>query len=220
MRGISGYRTYALGAVVALAFATPAGARADERAELKFTVVLTAKVDGGQFVGVAFTGLDKVTFLPGDEVKITFEGNAEFDAEFWSRRYTWQKTEKRGKKKIITTTTKDAEVTWRAKWGAGIDGVFAFANGPAKEDVVKLPVSKLANAKPVKIVHKVEAVKLEFTVQPDPNRIVDRPADVPANAENLTVTPRQELPPKIDALISNGADLGKLVVTVKRPSGK
>lgn len=205
-----------LTAVVVATLAAPAVAQT----ELKFIVPLTVKVEGGRFVDVEFTGLDKVRFIPGDEVKARFEGGGEFDAEFWSRRYTWQKTEKRGKKKIITTTTKDAEVTWRAKWGAGIDGVLAFANGPNKNDVVRLAVSKLGSPKPIPIVQKVEAVKLEFTVRPDPDRVVDRPADVPPNATNLTATPDESSPPKTVALIDHGADLGKLVITVTRPSGK
>src|SRR5579871_5291307 len=64
-------------------------------------IPLTAKVDAGRLVDVEFTGLDKVVLIPGDRVQVKFEGSSEFSAEFWSRRYTWEKTEQRGKKKII-----------------------------------------------------------------------------------------------------------------------
>ena len=165
------------------------------------TINLTAKVTDGRLVDVGFTNLEQIRLIPGDTVQVTFAGPEEFDAEFWSRQYTWEKTEKRGKKKIITSMRKDAEVTWQARWGAGIDGVLDL--GKKKIQLAKL----LKKPEKIKVTDVVEKAALKFNVQPDPDRVVDRPDDVPANADKLRVDPPESEKPKVDALIADGATM-------------
>ncbi len=215
--------TYLLAALV---FIRPGTAAHGQTILPEVTLKLTAKVDGERFVGIDAHNLNGVQLVPGDRVEVRFERGSDFDAELWSRRYTWEKTEKRGKKKIITTMTKDAEVTWRATWGAGVEGVLTLGKDAVtshgvvgEQRVPGVLLSKLVNGAKaeVKIADKVPAASLQLIVK-EPDRDVDRPIDVPANAQKLTSTPREDQPPKVDVLVTQGADLGRVVLRITRPA--
>jgi hypothetical protein len=195
---------------------------------------LTAKVEDGRFVGIDVADLDKVHLVPGDLVTVRIEGAHNFNAEMWSRRYTWEKKEKRKKKEIITTMTQDADVTWQATWGSGVEGILTLGEhatisygaietigntkNEKKEKVVVLSRLMDRTVAHFQIADEVKAGSLQMTVKPEPDRVVDRPDDVPASASKLKATPSEDQPPKIDVLVAQGEDLGRVVLKITRPA--
>jgi hypothetical protein len=189
------------------------------------TVQLTAKVDADRLVGIDYNGLDKLNLVSGDRVEIALTPRGQFDAEYWSRRYTWTKEEKRGKKKVKTPMVVDAETTWQPRWGAGLDGVLKLG-GVVTQDGKAWKGSELSalSRSPARLTAADGggAATLTFKVSPDPDRIVERPPEVPSETEakDWKADPPEADSPKIEALINHGENVGTLKITVTRPAAQ
>ena len=183
----------------------------DDAKKIEYTVRLLAKVEGDRFTGVECNGGANVHLLPGDEITITQQGDAEKQVEKWSCNFTWKHNRKSGKKTIEITSHLENSKVWQAKWGVDMRGEVLVGRRKDDGTVQGKKVNFDDGPTSVTVTVPVPVFQPHVTVDDKPNREVPRPAQAPASASKSATT--------VKALVTDGEEIGQLVIKVtKRPS--